>query len=242
MKWCHIGWRIFAFLALCVLQIIDVKPPSVRYLPEGTRIAAYWSQQYRCLYPGTVVNGTAAAAAAHNHIQHRWHDMIWVIIHLYMDNLVVAGNTDKCKRSDHSCSDCCHAVGSAVSDIKNLRIGLKTEAPKQTNKPTSELDNWWISSISILCFYSNRKSRYWWKWRSDHGGVWWRRHRSNPSLSHQTAASRLQDPLWANTLLSLHLVTLKSHLDLRVCWCVRVCVRQASHIGRLLLHECHLVY
>lgn len=38
-------------------QIIDVKPPSVRYLPEGTRIAAYWSQQYRCLYPGTVVNG-----------------------------------------------------------------------------------------------------------------------------------------------------------------------------------------
>lgn len=40
------------------MQIIDVKPPSVRYLPEGTRIAAYWSQQYRCLYPGTVVNGT----------------------------------------------------------------------------------------------------------------------------------------------------------------------------------------
>lgn len=41
---------------LCT-QIIDVKPPSVRYLPEGTRIAAYWSQQYRCLYPGTVVSG-----------------------------------------------------------------------------------------------------------------------------------------------------------------------------------------
>lgn len=41
-----------------LVQIIDVKPPSVRYLPEGTRIAAYWSQQYRCLYPGTVVNGT----------------------------------------------------------------------------------------------------------------------------------------------------------------------------------------
>lgn len=46
--------RSFSFHA----QIIDVKPPSVRYLPEGTRIAAYWSQQYRCLYPGTVVNGT----------------------------------------------------------------------------------------------------------------------------------------------------------------------------------------
>lgn len=47
------------FVCVCVcMQIIDVKPPSVRYLPEGTRIAAYWSQQYRCLYPGTVVNGT----------------------------------------------------------------------------------------------------------------------------------------------------------------------------------------
>lgn len=44
-------------------QIIDVKPPSVRFLPEGTRIAAYWSQQYRCLYPGTVVRGKATLAA-----------------------------------------------------------------------------------------------------------------------------------------------------------------------------------
>ncbi|XP_075036055.1 trinucleotide repeat-containing gene 18 protein isoform X2 [Mixophyes fleayi] len=39
--------------------IIDVKPPSVRFLLEGTRIAAYWSQQYRCLYPGTIVRGNA---------------------------------------------------------------------------------------------------------------------------------------------------------------------------------------
>ncbi|PIO32443.1 hypothetical protein AB205_0192240, partial [Aquarana catesbeiana] len=39
--------------------IIDVKPPSVRFLMEGTRIAAYWSQQYRCLYPGTVVRGNS---------------------------------------------------------------------------------------------------------------------------------------------------------------------------------------
>lgn len=38
-------------------QIIDVRPASTRYLPQGTRIAAYWSQQYRCLYPGTVVRG-----------------------------------------------------------------------------------------------------------------------------------------------------------------------------------------
>ncbi|XP_066292516.1 trinucleotide repeat-containing gene 18 protein-like isoform X5 [Branchiostoma lanceolatum] len=32
----------------------DVKPASVRFLPEGARVSAYWSQQYRCLYPGTV--------------------------------------------------------------------------------------------------------------------------------------------------------------------------------------------
>lgn len=38
-------------------QIIDVRPASTRFLPQGTRIAAYWSQQYRCLYPGTVVRG-----------------------------------------------------------------------------------------------------------------------------------------------------------------------------------------
>lgn len=55
---CSVCVRVLFFL---YLQIIDVKPPSVRYLPEGTRIAAYWSQQYRCLYPGTVVNGTTAA-------------------------------------------------------------------------------------------------------------------------------------------------------------------------------------
>lgn len=48
------------------IQIIDVKPPSVRYLPGGTRIAAYWSQQYRCLYPGTVVNGKHT----HKHLIH----------------------------------------------------------------------------------------------------------------------------------------------------------------------------
>ncbi|XP_071943851.1 uncharacterized protein [Antedon mediterranea] len=38
--------------------ILDAKPKSVRYLPEGSRICAYWSQQYRCLYPGTVVKGS----------------------------------------------------------------------------------------------------------------------------------------------------------------------------------------
>ncbi|XP_037544799.1 trinucleotide repeat-containing gene 18 protein [Nematolebias whitei] len=51
--------HIYCLEQLLQEAIIDVKPPSVRYLPEGTRIAAYWSQQYRCLYPGTVVNGSS---------------------------------------------------------------------------------------------------------------------------------------------------------------------------------------
>lgn len=34
--------------------IKDVKPDSVKDLKEGTRICAYWSQQFSCLYPGTI--------------------------------------------------------------------------------------------------------------------------------------------------------------------------------------------
>ncbi|XP_037293606.1 uncharacterized protein LOC115451191 isoform X3 [Manduca sexta] len=34
--------------------ILEVTPTSVAELPSGMRICAYWSQQYRCLYPGTV--------------------------------------------------------------------------------------------------------------------------------------------------------------------------------------------
>ncbi|XP_053607312.1 protein winged eye-like isoform X2 [Plodia interpunctella] len=34
--------------------ILEVSPTSVTELPSGSRICAYWSQQYRCLYPGTV--------------------------------------------------------------------------------------------------------------------------------------------------------------------------------------------
>lgn len=37
--------HIFQFLELC--------PSSVNEVPPGTRLCAYWSQQYRCLYPGT---------------------------------------------------------------------------------------------------------------------------------------------------------------------------------------------
>lgn len=36
------------------LQIVEVSPKSTEDLPVGTRLCAYWSQQYRCLYPGSV--------------------------------------------------------------------------------------------------------------------------------------------------------------------------------------------
>jgi len=36
-------------------QIVEVCPSSTKELPPGTRLCAYWSQQYRCLYPGTSV-------------------------------------------------------------------------------------------------------------------------------------------------------------------------------------------
>ncbi|XP_046399706.1 mucin-12 [Ischnura elegans] len=34
--------------------IAEVRPGSVKHLQPGTRVCAYWSQQYRCLYPGIV--------------------------------------------------------------------------------------------------------------------------------------------------------------------------------------------
>lgn len=37
-----------------VFQILEVGPKSADEVPPGTRLCAYWSQQYRCLYPGTV--------------------------------------------------------------------------------------------------------------------------------------------------------------------------------------------
>nr|CAD7409620.1 unnamed protein product [Timema cristinae] len=34
--------------------ILEVKPAHISTVVPGTRVCAYWSQQYRCLYPGTV--------------------------------------------------------------------------------------------------------------------------------------------------------------------------------------------
>lgn len=55
LRWAGPGHHLV--LSPWPFQIIDVRPASTRFLPQGTRIAAYWSQQYRCLYPGTVVRG-----------------------------------------------------------------------------------------------------------------------------------------------------------------------------------------
>ncbi|KAK0167944.1 hypothetical protein PV327_001793 [Microctonus hyperodae] len=38
--------------------IVEVCPKSTKELPPGTRLCAYWSQQYRCLYPGTSVESS----------------------------------------------------------------------------------------------------------------------------------------------------------------------------------------
>ncbi|RWS14221.1 uncharacterized protein B4U79_07922 [Dinothrombium tinctorium] len=34
--------------------ILEKKPNHIKQLPDGTRVCAYWSQQYKCLYPGRV--------------------------------------------------------------------------------------------------------------------------------------------------------------------------------------------
>lgn len=45
-----IGRSSFKFF---LSQIVEVSPKSTAELTVGTRLCAYWSQQYRCLYPGS---------------------------------------------------------------------------------------------------------------------------------------------------------------------------------------------
>ncbi|XP_076309658.1 LOW QUALITY PROTEIN: uncharacterized protein LOC143224975 [Tachypleus tridentatus] len=51
--------------------IAEVKPVSLNNLPPGQRICAFWSQQYRCMYPGTV-----AKSLSPNHDKEQ--DMVYV--------------------------------------------------------------------------------------------------------------------------------------------------------------------
>ncbi|XP_035227287.1 BAH and coiled-coil domain-containing protein 1-like isoform X2 [Stegodyphus dumicola] len=39
--------------------VLEVKPTHKQQLPEGSRICAFWSQQYRCLYPGTITKASS---------------------------------------------------------------------------------------------------------------------------------------------------------------------------------------
>ncbi|KAK2492557.1 hypothetical protein MC885_019450 [Smutsia gigantea] len=52
--------RIYSLEQLLQEAVLDVRPQSSRYLPPGTRVCAYWSQNSRCLYPGNVVRGTSS--------------------------------------------------------------------------------------------------------------------------------------------------------------------------------------
>lgn len=76
------GWAVPGYhLGTLPSQIIDVRPASTRFLPQGTRIAAYWSQQYRCLYPGTVVRGehspSLRPSQALSHLLMDRYELIW---------------------------------------------------------------------------------------------------------------------------------------------------------------------
>ncbi|GFO04213.1 trinucleotide repeat-containing gene 18 protein [Plakobranchus ocellatus] len=42
--------------------VLDVRPGSKRYLPVGTRVCAFWSQQFSCLYPGTVAKSPSSSS------------------------------------------------------------------------------------------------------------------------------------------------------------------------------------
>lgn len=43
-----------------LFQILEVAPKTVESVPVGTRLCAYWSQQYRCLYPGRAIESESS--------------------------------------------------------------------------------------------------------------------------------------------------------------------------------------
>lgn len=51
--------HIFSREEILKAAVREVKPRSLRDVPEGRRLCAYWSQQYRCLYPGQVAKATS---------------------------------------------------------------------------------------------------------------------------------------------------------------------------------------
>ncbi|KAL1426986.1 hypothetical protein MTO96_003281 [Rhipicephalus appendiculatus] len=51
--------HIFSREEILKAAVREVKPHSLKEVPEGRRVCAYWSQQYRCLYPGLVAKATS---------------------------------------------------------------------------------------------------------------------------------------------------------------------------------------
>lgn len=51
--------HIFSREEILKAAVREVKPRSLKEVPEGRRVCAYWSQQYRCLYPGLVAKATS---------------------------------------------------------------------------------------------------------------------------------------------------------------------------------------
>lgn len=54
--------------------VLDVTPGSQKYLSEGTRMCAYWSQQYSCLYPGTISKSSPDPHADKNSVSVEFDD------------------------------------------------------------------------------------------------------------------------------------------------------------------------
>ena len=46
--------NVFARETILEEAVFDLTPQSVEQLTPGTRVCAFWSQQYKCLYPGTI--------------------------------------------------------------------------------------------------------------------------------------------------------------------------------------------
>ncbi|XP_055920925.1 protein winged eye [Eupeodes corollae] len=44
--------------------ILEVVPKTIKKVPTGTRLCAYWSQQYRCLYPGKAIESDTTDAGS----------------------------------------------------------------------------------------------------------------------------------------------------------------------------------
>ncbi|CAG5124629.1 unnamed protein product, partial [Candidula unifasciata] len=56
--------HILSLEEILKFAVLDMKPDSVLKVPEGTRICAFWSQQFSCLYPGNskpIYNGNKVA-------------------------------------------------------------------------------------------------------------------------------------------------------------------------------------